>query len=308
MNPAPVDSPEAVIFDIQRFSIHDGPGIRTIFFFKGCSLYCSWCQNPESISSIPEMAFYAERCIGCGACAIACHQGAISMDNHRRIIWEKCTACGACARECPAEALRLVGAAYTVPELVRESLCDKEFYDASGGGVSLSGGEPVLQSRFLESFLPELKTHGIHVLLETAGNYPFTMLDPLLPFIDYIYFDYKLPDDAAYRAHTGKGNRQILDVLAALADQAAPFTVRIPLVPGVNTETHQINMMARTLRTFGISKVSLLKYNPLWEAKIPRLHTRQNPLGIGMNAVDAVDYENVIDQYSHYQIKATLPS
>ena len=308
MNPAPSDSPEAVIFDIQRFSIHDGPGIRTTLFFKGCSLNCAWCQNPESISGIPEMAFYAERCVGCGACADVCAEGAVSMGSGRRIIWEKCTACGVCARECPAEALRLVGATYSVPELVRESLRDREFYEASGGGISLSGGEPVLHSRFLESFLPELKTHGIHVLLETAGNYPLNLLNPLLPFIDRIYFDYKLPDDAAYRAHTGKGNQRILDVLGALAAQAVPLTVRIPLVPGINTGPHEIKMMSHTLVTLGIYEVSLLKYNPLWEAKIPRLNTRQNALGIGMNAVDAVDYENVINQYSQYHIKASLPS
>ena len=308
MNPAPSNSHEAVIFDIQRFSIHDGPGIRTTLFFKGCSLNCAWCQNPESISGMPEMTVYAERCIGCGACANACAEGAVSMDSGRRIIWEKCTACGACARECPAEALRLVGATYSVKKLVRESLRDREFYEASGGGVSLSGGEPVLHSRFLASFLPELKTHGIHVLLETAGNYPFTLLNPLLPFIDYIYFDYKLPDDAAYRVHTGKGNQRILDVLGALVDQAASLTVRIPVVPGINTGFHQIKMMAHTLRAYGISSVSLLKYNPLWEAKIPRLNTRQNALGINMNAVDAVDYESVINQYSQYHIKASLPS
>jgi pyruvate formate lyase activating enzyme len=308
MNPSPSDSPQAVIFDIQRFSIHDGPGIRTTLFFKGCSLHCAWCQNPESMRAGPEMAFYVERCVGCGACANVCPEGAVSMDAGRRIIWENCTACGACARECPSEALRLVGAVYTVPELLRESIRDREFYDASGGGISLSGGEPVLHSRFLESFLPELKTHGIHVLLETAGNYPFTLLNPLLPFIDYIYFDYKLPHDEAYRIHTGKGNRQILDVLVELVEHPVPLTVRIPVVPGINTGSHEIKMMAHTLGALGISAVSLLKYNPLWEAKIPRLNTRQNALGIGRNAVDAVDYENITDQYSQYQITATLPS
>jgi pyruvate formate lyase activating enzyme len=142
-------------------------------------------------------------------------------------------------------------------------------------------------------------------LLETAGNYPFNLINPLLPFIDHIYFDYKLPDDAAYRTHTGKGNRQILNVLGELAKQPVPLTVRIPVVPGINTGSHEINMMAHTLSSFGIGEVSLLKYNPLWEAKIPRLNPRRNALGIGM---DAVDYSEIIDCYSQNQIKATIAS
>jgi pyruvate formate lyase activating enzyme len=307
MNTAPSNEPDpvAVIFDIQRFSIHDGPGIRTILFFKGCSLNCAWCQNPESINMMPEMAFYAERCMGCGACMNVCTQGAVSMESNRRITWDKCTACGLCARECPAEALRLVGTSHTVSELLRESLRDKDFYDASGGGISLSGGEPILHSQFLLSFLPELKKHRVHVLLETAGNYPFARLAPLLPFIDQIYFDYKLPDDSAYRAHTGKGNQQILTVLDALVHQTVPLTVRIPVVPGINTELHQIKMMADTLRAFGISEVILLKYNPLWEAKIPRLNTLQNLLHIDVNVVD---YKKILGGYRHQHINAALPS
>jgi pyruvate formate lyase activating enzyme len=305
MNTAHPGNPVAVIFDIQRFSIHDGPGIRTTIFFKGCSLNCAWCQNPESINMMPEIAFYAERCIGCGVCMKVCAEGAVSMDIYRKIAWHKCTACGLCARECPADALRLVGASYTVSKLLKESLRDKDFYDASGGGISLSGGEPVLHGRFLPSFLPELKKHRVHVLLETAGNYPFVMLEPLLPFLDQIYFDYKLPDDAAYRTHTGKGNQQVLNVLHALVHQAAPLTVRIPVVPGINTEPHHIKNMAHTLRSFGISEVTLLKYNPLWEAKIPRLNTRQNPLHIDINAVD---YSTLLDGYRKQHINAALPS
>ena len=136
------DDPVSIVFDIQRFSIHDGPGIRTLIFFKGCSLRCAWCQNPESIKMKPEIAFYAEFCIGCGNCENACPEDAVAMESDQRIDWDKCTACGICARECPANALRLIGNEYSVPELVRESLRDKDFYDTSQGGISLSGGEP----------------------------------------------------------------------------------------------------------------------------------------------------------------------
>jgi len=225
------------------------------------------------------------------------------MQSDQRIAWDKCVACGLCARECPADALRLVGTQYSVSELIQESLRDKDFYDVSDGGITLSGGEPVLHSEFLLSFLPELKKHDIHILLETAGNYPFLMLEPLLPFLDHIYFDYKLPDDQAYQNHTGKGNQQILKVLHALTDRGFPLTVRIPVVPGINTESHQIKIICDTLHSFNIKDVNLLKYNRLWEAKIPRLDTRQKVLHI---STDAVDYDQVTDGFCKHDIKAIL--
>jgi len=296
-------NPSSIVFDIQRFSIHDGPGIRTLIFFKGCSLRCAWCQNPESIKPKPEIAFYAEYCIDCGNCMKVCNDNAITMKKDQHILWDKCTACGLCARECPANALRLVGTEYSVSELLRESLLDKVFFDESNGGISLSGGEPVLHSNFLFSFLPELKKYKVNVLLETAGNYPFPILEPLLPYLDHIYFDYKLPDDQAYRNYTGKGNHQVVNVLHSLSDRDFPLTVRIPVIPGINTENHQIRMIANTLSSFGIKDATLLRYHSLWEAKIPKLNTKQKALHFFNNNMD---YDKLIDQFAQYGLNAAL--
>lgn len=303
MNTEKTEGSVAIVFDIQRFSIHDGPGIRTLIFFKGCSLNCAWCQNPESIQMKPEMAFYVERCIGCGNCVGVCPEGALSMESARRIAWDKCTACGQCARECPANALQIIGTSYSVNGLVRESLRDKDFFDVSGGGISLSGGEPVLQHTFLLSFLPQLRKCGVDILLETAGNYPFPMLEPLLPFLDRIYFDYKLPGDGAYRKHTGSGCGNILNVLQSLLDRQFPITVRTPVLPGINTHPDQIAMMADTLHALGITDVHLLRYNRLWEAKIPRLNTGQKELQLD---ADRINYDEVLERFAACDIKATL--
>jgi glycyl-radical enzyme activating protein len=296
-------NPSSIVFDIQRFSIHDGPGIRTLIFFKGCSLRCAWCQNPESIKPRPEIAFYAEYCIGCGNCIKTCCEEAITMKADQRILWDKCTACGLCTRECPANALRLVGAEYSISKLLQESLLDKDFFDVSNGGISLSGGEPVLHSKFLFAFLPELKKHKVNVLLETAGNYPFSMLEPLLPYIDHIYFDYKLPDDQAYRNYTGKGNHQIINVLHILSDKGFPLTVRIPVIPGINTDPVQIRLICDMLHSLTIKDVHLLKYNHLWEAKISRLDTQQNILH---TSAESVNYDKIMDTFYEHGIKAMM--
>ncbi len=300
----PVDT--ATVFDIQRFSIHDGPGIRTTVFFKGCTMNCLWCQNPESIQPGKEMAVYADRCIGCGMCGQACPTGAISLRAPGRIDWQICDFCGICAEACPAEALVVVGRTITADELLAECLADCSFYKISGGGVTLSGGEPVLQSGFLLNFLPLLKKSHVNVLMETAGHYSLSKLKPLLGMLDRIYFDFKLPGPGEYRTMTGGDRELILENLVELNNQAVPVTVRIPVLPGLNTTPDQIARIGRTMRSIGIQGVQLLQYNPFWESKLPRLQTRKHqPL---MLSDRDIDYKQLAAELEKNGIAAELPA
>jgi pyruvate formate lyase activating enzyme len=282
----------ANIFDIQRFSVHDGPGIRTTVFFKGCSLRCAWCQNPESRAPRSELMFRAARCIDCRACAPACPADAIDHDQPQRIDWSRCDHCGDCAAACPSTALEMVGRRYEVDEVVEACSRDLEFARATGGGVTLSGGEAVLQSEFLLELLRALKAAGHHTLLQTAGHYPWRLLEPLLPVLDAIYFDWKVPA-STYQQHTGASAERITDNLGRLVRMGFPVTVRTPVVPGVNSEPEQIREMSRTLLELGVGEVHLLAYNRLWEAKLPGLDTPQSALDARSGDVD-------LDRVAHH--------
>lgn len=297
-------SVEATIFDVQRFCLHDGPGIRTVVFFKGCTLRCAWCQNPESLDPRPEMAFYPDRCIDCRACREVCLTDAIRDEGDDRIIWERCDACGRCATVCPAEAMRRIGRTITPQRLLAEVLADRAFFESSGGGLTLSGGEPVMHSEFLQRFLPLCKAKGLHLLLETAGNYAFTKLEPLLSSLDEIFFDFKFPDDEGYRTHAQAHARHVNENLERLLALDSPkLTLRIPLVPGLNTTDERIDAFGRRLRELGVGSVALLDYNHLWEAKLPRLHTERRPLGLHK---DEVDRERIETRLASFQIRVAI--
>lgn len=271
----------APVFDIQRFSLHDGPGIRTVVFFKGCSLDCAWCHNPEAVRVRPELAYYRERCIdGCSECVAVCPHQALRPTADGRVDFARCDACGACADACPGEALVLVGRPMTSDELLAAVARDRPFYDRSGGGVTLSGGEPVLQSAFLRDFLPRAHHQDLHLALETAGSYPFARLAPLLADLDLVLFDLKLADTALHARWTGHDNRLVLATLCALLERGAPLQVRMPVVPGINTGAAEVAAMASLCASLGLPDIELLPYNHLWEAKLPRLATTRVPLGL----------------------------
>lgn len=278
---------DALIFNIQRFCLHDGPGIRTTLFFKGCPLRCAWCQNPESISPEAEMAFIAERCKGCFQCAEACGNAAILRSKEMRIDYGRCTVCGRCADVCPAESLTLVGRRWPVDALLGEVLRDLDFFQDSGGGITLSGGEPLLQWRFLEDFLPRVKQQGIHVTLESSGYFEWAHIESILPFLDLIYFDLKHMDTKIHRHYTGAGNRRILDNFSRLSSALTLLVPRMPIVPGVNDSKENIGETSRFLLRHGHRSIHGLPYHGLGVEKNRWINSSLQPLHLTSMDADA---------------------
>ena len=262
-----------LVADIKRFSLEDGPGIRSVVFFKGCPLRCDFCQNPEMQRPGRELVFRRERCVRCGACVRACTQQAVSLDLPGRIDRELCDDCGDCASECPSSALAHVGRRYGLEELVEILLRDAAYYRSSSGGVTFSGGECTLFPEYLASLAAALKQRGIHLLVETGGEFDGAwFVAHLLPLVDLVYFDLKLADAEAHRLHTGADNRRILENLTLLV-HAAPerVQVRIPLVPGITATPENLTALAGCLRERGVRRAILLPYNPLGREMAPRL-------------------------------------
>ena len=295
---------EALIFNIQRFCLHDGPGIRTTLFFKGCPLRCAWCQNPESIRREAEMAFFAARCRGCFQCAAACDSSAILRSEETRIDYGRCTVCGRCADVCPAESLTLVGRTWPMDVLVGEVLSDLDFYRDSGGGITLSGGEPLLQWRFLEAFLPKVKHKGVHVTLETSGFFAWAHIQPLLPFLDLIYFDLKHMDSKIHCQYTGTVNGRILDNFSRLSSALNPLVPRMPIVPGINDSEENIRETSRFLLCHGHHVIHGLPYHGLGADKVRWINSPLQPLHLA--SMDADACESVKQMFEKEGIHAVI--
>ncbi len=262
------------VFDIQRFSIHDGPGIRTTVFLKGCPLRCLWCHNPESIRPEPLLSFNLEKCISCGSCAEVCPNQAHVMDQQKGHVFlrERCTVNGKCAEVCPSRALEIVGRDLSCDEVLEQVLRDRLFYETSGGGVTLSGGEPLLQIDFAEALLRGAKKAGVHTAVETAGHVTFGRLARVAPYTDLFLYDVKETDDARHRRYTGVPVRGILDNLRALHDAGASVLVRLPIVPGLNDRQDHFREVARLVRPLsGLLGVEVMPYHSLGIGKRPRL-------------------------------------
>ena len=253
-------APRGLISDIQRFSIHDGPGIRTTVFLKGCNLRCFWCHNPETLALRPELQLYLDRCIGCGACFAACPHGAhVLEDGEHLFCRELCQGCGACAETCYAQALVLVGTWRTVEEVMAEIRRDRPFYETSGGGVTLSGGEPLLQPDFAGALLAACRAEGLHTAIETAAQLPWERLAAVLPLTDLVMMDIKLLDPARHKAATGADNARILANARRLGEAGVPLIVRTPIIPGVNDTEEDVAAIA----AFAAGLPSLLYYELL---------------------------------------------
>jgi pyruvate formate lyase activating enzyme len=254
-----------LVVEIKRGSHDDGPGIRSVIFFKGCHLRCVFCHSPETQEPRAEIIFSAQKCTNCGNCADSCPQGAIDLSRPERVDRDKCILCGRCADVCPGDGLRLIGRYYPVEELVEIVLRDLPFYRHSNGGVTLSGGECTLYPNYLESLMKNLKARQIHIVLETCGYFSYEIFRrKILPYIDLVYFDVKIADPEIHEKHTGRKNRKILDNLYRLLNEKpAVVHPRIPLVPGITDTRENLSAIVDLLCEAGAKDVSLLPYNPL---------------------------------------------
>jgi len=265
-------SKEGLIFDLQRASTHDGPGLRTTVFCKGCPLQCLWCHNPESISPHPEVLYTAARCRGCGRCLAVCRSGAIGEDGpaHRR--QHLCTACGACTEACAGGALYSAGRTVTVAEILDQALLDARFYAQSGGGVTISGGEPMLQPSFTAALAESLHRLGISAALDTSGLFSYAALEPILPFLDLILFDLKHMHWETHQRLTGVSNERILMNLEELANGDAEILIRIPVIPGCNDDDEHLYTAASFLASLPRKlTIELLPYHGLGAGKYREL-------------------------------------
>ena len=251
------------IFDIKKFSLHDGPGIRTTIFFKGCPLRCLWCHNPEGISRQSEIHFWEKRCISCYECVEACAYKALSFSDGKRIhLTRLCQGCGNCADVCPTEATELVGTKVTISDLMREIEKDVIYFDESGGGVTISGGEPLLQIDFLEALLTACFDLGIKTAVDTSGHIPFESLRRIQPFTDIFLYDVKLMDSDKHLKFTGVPNKLILENLKNLTKTGAKVIPRMPIIPGINDSDENLQATGRFLESLGsIQEIDILPYH-----------------------------------------------
>jgi len=261
-----------IIFNIQRYSIHDGPGIRTTVFLKGCPLNCWWCQNPESQTDKQEMIFWEDRCIGCALCSINCPSGAISMKDGKPVTnRNECIMCGKCSRICPARAREIMGSKVSADDVIKEIEKDLIFYEESGGGATFSGGEPLSQSEFLGALLDGCKEKKIHTAVDTSGYIPWKILERLNSKIDLFLYDLKIMDDKRHKKYTGVSNNLILENLKKLCLVHHNIFIRFPIIPGINDDDQNIREMGEFLSSLKIAQINLLPYHFMGIDKYKRL-------------------------------------
>ena len=258
--------PKTFIVDIKRNALDDGPGIRTLIFFAGCPLSCVWCQNPETKSPFLQISFDDEMCTECGNCISSCNQNAISFTNEFRIDRNKCNLCGTCIEICPNNALKFVGKQYSIVDLMQIIVKDKIFYDNSGGGVTLSGGEPLYHISYVHDLLKELRKQKIHSCIETSGFYNRKEFEKLiLPYADLIYFDLKIFDPKKHMQFCKVSNEKILENFEFLIkENVVQVLPRIPLIPSITDTKNNLAALADYLHSHEIREIGLLPYNPLW--------------------------------------------
>lgn len=251
----------AKIFDIQRNSFVDGPGIRTTVFLKGCNLNCKWCHNPESQSPKTQLLFYQSKCVSCGRCKVVCPHAL-----------KTCELCGRCAVQCPTGAREICGKEYTVEKVFREVAKDRIFYQTSGGGVTFSGGECMLQIEFLCEVLKKCREQGIHTAVDTAGKVPWEYFEKIMPVTDLFLYDIKCFSDNLHREGTGSSNEMILQNLQKLSEQfSGDVIIRVPVIGGFNDREEELKQIATFVKRFGYKKTELLPYHEMGNYKYEAL-------------------------------------
>ena len=272
-------SVSALISNISRGSVHDGPGIRTVIYFKGCLLRCAWCHNPETLSFKKEILFHPSKCVHCGACVAACPEHHVNKGTDISFLREGCAACGRCADVCPSLALSVCGEEKTADLLFAEILKDQAYYAVSGGGVTFSGGECLLHPDIVAQTAQRCKEAGISTAAESALFVPWENVQAVLPYIDLFYADLKVFDSEKHRHFTGQSNEHILENLQMLSHTHSNIIVRIPVIPGVNDTWEDFDGFAKILTSLGsgVRQVELLKYNTLGGSKYDALGKQSVP-------------------------------
>ena len=252
-----------LVFDIQKFALHDGPGIRTVVFLKGCSLKCAWCCNPESISLNPQIGYIQKKCTNCNNCLSVCPTSALTKgDSHVMLDFEKCINCGQCTPVCPTEALKMFGYSSTAETLIDEVMKDVSYFNNSGGGLTLSGGEPLVQINFALEILKLAKQRGLNTCIETAGNIPQSSLEKVFPYVDIYLFDYKITDPILHKKVTGASNELLLSNLEHLTRRNAQIFLRCPIITDINDTNEHFEGIANLSKKYPeLKSIELMSYH-----------------------------------------------
>ena len=292
-----ISNEKGLISDIQKFSTHDGPGIRTLVFMKGCPIRCLWCSNPETQNHHEEIVFFQKNCIGCGECAEICPLGAIETETFK-LDWDICDNCGKCAEICPVNSKKLIGKWYTVSELIKEVEADRIFYRNSDGGVTVSGGEPALQYKFVSSFLKKCQGLNLNTAIETCGYAKWEHLEAIVKYSDLVFFDIKHMDSEIHKNLTGKSNKLILKN-AKTVSSIAPVTIRFPIIPGYNDTKKNLEATVSFVKTLKkVEKIELLPYHSLGEYKYKSLGKRYRLRNISLEeGKDIFKHKKLISSY-----------
>ncbi len=287
---------KGIVFNIQKFSIHDGPGVRTTVFLKGCPLRCKWCSNPESQLSRVQIMYHSDNCLHCRRCVDTCPEKAITAaeDGRIHIDFNRCTGCLSCVQGCPGRALTNEGEYKTVDEVVEVCMQDSFFYEESGGGVTISGGEGMVQPDFVEALILRLKEKGIHTAIETTGCVSPEVFHRLAPLFDLLLFDVKQYDSEKHKIGTGVGNELIVENLRWAHEQGLNVLPRIPVIPGFNAELSDAEGIAKLLHDIGLDRVQLLPFHQMGERKYEFLNRDYEMTGVkALHPEDLTDYQKV---------------
>ena len=297
---------QGTIFAIKRYALHDGPHIRTTIFLKGCPLFCRWCHNPEGISPDPQLVWSADRCIGCNTCVAACPQKALHFTNQQmQRELERCDGCGECVRLCPALAHEANGWQATVNEVVTEIKKDIPFFDQSGGGVTFSGGEPLMQPKFLLALLCKTGELGIHRAVDTTGYVDRETISIIAGHTDLFLYDIKHMNNKKHRQYTGVDNTVILDNLRYLVNKGVKVQVRLPLIPGINDDHENIVQTGTFLQSLpGIDAVDILPYHPSAKAKYNKLHLQYSADQI--HVAEEADIQEIVHSLEQFNLSVRI--
>jgi pyruvate formate lyase activating enzyme len=300
LNESEVVVKKRMVIGITRMTVHNGPGIRTLILFKGCPLRCVWCSTPESWNESPEIAFYPDRCILCGECISVCPRNALTAGDKAVIInRELCDNCGRCISVCYTEALRLVGRQYTVDELIHEVKKDQVLYKHSGGGVTVSGGEPLLEPGFAQELFRSFKQNGINTGVDTCGFVPRENIESVLPYVDFFLWDIKHMDDNIHREFTGVHNRLILDNLSFASDNSVPIYIRLPIIPGYNDSRDNLRAVCEFAKDLSsLVEINILPLHHLGKARYTALGLEYPINGIPLIQDEALqEIKKLVESY-----------